>query len=105
MKRSLNCCYRLIWSEVHQAYIVVSELSKSYGKRASGVVLAGSIATFASMITIHPADAATTDVNNGQTVNGTAVGASDILNINSGGRRRILVLRDRVYPVLVTRAG
>ncbi|WP_256743088.1 ESPR domain-containing protein, partial [Cronobacter sakazakii] len=39
MKRSLNCSYRLVWSEVQRAFIVVSELTRAKGKRASGAVL------------------------------------------------------------------
>ena len=60
MKKSLNCSYRLVWSEVQRAFIVVSELTRAKGKRASGVVLMS--AAVGSALASSAALAFTTDV-------------------------------------------
>lgn len=39
---SLNCAYRLVWSEVQNAYVVVSEITKGRGKKNSAVTLLAS---------------------------------------------------------------
>ena len=46
-KSSLNCAYRLVWSEIHNAYIVVSEIAKGRGKKSSAAV---SLVTSAALL-------------------------------------------------------
>ena len=48
----LNRAYRLVWSEVHQAFVAVSELASSRGKRsgkAAVVLAAASLVGLAGM--------------------------------------------------------
>lgn len=86
MKKGLNCCYRLIWSDIQQAFIVVSELGKAHGKRASGLLLASGILASTAVAVPGSAFAATVDVNDGESVTDVVVdGALEVLNINSGG--------------------
>ncbi|WP_433693495.1 YDG domain-containing protein [Herbaspirillum seropedicae] len=40
---SLNRIYRLVWSHVHQAWVVVSEVSRGQGKRANRKVIAAAL--------------------------------------------------------------
>jgi hypothetical protein len=39
----MNCAYRLIWSDVHQAFVAVAEIARARGKRASSAVIASSL--------------------------------------------------------------
>lgn len=45
MKRaSLNHCYRLIWSDLHQSFIAVAEIARARGKRTCSAVLLSTLA-------------------------------------------------------------
>ncbi len=46
-RASLNHCYRLVWSEVHHAFVAVAEAARARGKRASRAALAA--ATLAAL--------------------------------------------------------
>ena len=54
--RNLNQAYRLVWSEVHQAFIAVAEFSRSSGKRSGKAAVV--LATASLVVAAGVADAA-----------------------------------------------
>ncbi|ENB4711827.1 AIDA repeat-containing protein [Yersinia enterocolitica] len=78
MKQNLNTSYRLVWNEVLGAFVVVSELAKSKGKRSSAVLalaVAGLLASPAVLADDTPGNTST--VAAGEVVNGAVIGNHD----------------------------
>lgn len=94
MKRSLNTSYRLVWNKTLGIFIAVSELTRSHRKK-SGVALSLGVAALTLGAT---AQAASTEIPVGETVNGTVLdngdyqsvyGQANNTTIKDGGRQVI----------------
>ncbi|EBA4607902.1 autotransporter adhesin Ag43 [Salmonella enterica] len=77
MKRGLNTSYRLVWNAVQGAFVVVSELAKANGKRASAVLVAAGLV-------VSPIAMAeeTTSVPFGEVVNGAVIDNHDTQRVS-----------------------
>lgn len=77
MKRGLNTSYRLVWNAVQGAFVVVSELAKANGKRASAVLVAAGLVVSPIVMAEE-----TTSVPFGEVVNGTIIDNHDTQRVS-----------------------
>ncbi|EHX6162032.1 autotransporter adhesin Ag43 [Salmonella enterica subsp. enterica serovar Canada] len=77
MKRGLNTSYRLVWNTVQGAFVVVSELAKANGKRASAVLAAAGLVVSPIVMAEE-----TTSVPFGEVVNGAVIDNHDTQRVS-----------------------
>lgn len=78
MKRKLNTSYRLVWNPVLGAFVVVSELAKSKGKRAGAVLALAAAGLVVSPVVLAEAgNGAETTVPVGEVVNDVTLSNHD----------------------------
>ena len=80
----MNKVYRLIWNELTRAWVAVSELVKSRGKRASGVLLLAALGIAVSPASTFAADPAPTALPTGGQI------AAGVASIGQSGANMVI---------------